>query len=285
MHRIELTKEYLLQEYIIKGQTLQEIGLITGWSIPQVCKKLKEYSLSKQSIDGYKYKHHKFPLTKEELYNLYYTEKFSTYDIANTLNLNPSTIQDRIKKWNIPKPTKREVHVGQKFNKLEVIYVPEKYQSKDYIICVCMCGKEKSVRIDRLFYGSNVSCGCEALRKKKDNNARWKGYKDIYGGYWGAVQFSAKRRKISFDITMEYAWNIFEKQEKRCIFTGVVLRMPRVLNDKNTNIASLDRIDSNKGYIVDNIQWVRQDINKMKLTYNNEEFIKICKDIVEYRKF
>ena len=41
--------------------------------------------------------------------------------------------------------------------------------------------------------------------------------------------------------------------------------------------ASLDRIDSGKGYIVGNVQWLHKDINKMKLHHNQEYFIKLCK--------
>ena len=40
--------------------------------------------------------------------------------------------------------------------------------------------------------------------------------------------------------------------------------------------ASLDRIDSNKGYIKGNVQWVHKDVNTMKMDHTQEEFIKIC---------
>lgn len=43
------------------------------------------------------------------------------------------------------------------------------------------------------------------------------------------------------------------------------------------NTASLDRIDSSKPYIIDNIQWVHKDINFMKRTYSHDYFIKLCK--------
>lgn len=43
--------------------------------------------------------------------------------------------------------------------------------------------------------------------------------------------------------------------------------------------ASLDRIDSSRGYEIDNIQWVHKDVNKMKMGLSQNEFIDICKII------
>jgi len=48
--------------------------------------------------------------------------------------------------------------------------------------------------------------------------------------------------------------------------------------------ASLDRIDSDKGYTEGNVVWVYKPINLMKNTFSSEEFINICKLIVEHNK-
>ena len=45
--------------------------------------------------------------------------------------------------------------------------------------------------------------------------------------------------------------------------------------------ASIDRIDSNKGYIEDNVVWVHKDINIMKNKFSKEYFLMLCKKIVE----
>ena len=41
--------------------------------------------------------------------------------------------------------------------------------------------------------------------------------------------------------------------------------------------ASLDRIDNTKGYIIDNVQWVHKQVNFMKGTMKQTEFIEFCK--------
>jgi hypothetical protein len=39
----------------------------------------------------------------------------------------------------------------------------------------------------------------------------------------------------------------------------------------------LDRVDSSKGYIEGNVQWVHKTINLMKQSFNQKEFIHFCK--------
>ena len=48
--------------------------------------------------------------------------------------------------------------------------------------------------------------------------------------------------------------------------------------------ASLDRINSEIGYIISNVQWVDKTINMSKQQMNNEQFIKMCKEVYEYSK-
>lgn len=48
--------------------------------------------------------------------------------------------------------------------------------------------------------------------------------------------------------------------------------------------ASLDRIDSTKGYTEYNIQWVHKLINIAKSTLTNNQFISMCMDICENNK-
>lgn len=46
----------------------------------------------------------------------------------------------------------------------------------------------------------------------------------------------------------------------------------------------LDRIDSSKGYIEGNVQWVHKDVNMMKQNYSQKYFIEMCKKIYETNK-
>lgn len=78
---------------------------------------------------------------------------------------------------------------------------------------------------------------------------------------------------------MEDLWNLFEKQERKCAMTGLGLTLRGY--GKPPGTASVDRIDSSKGYTKDNIQWVHKDVNKMKMDFTKEYFIEVCRLITE----
>ena len=54
--------------------------------------------------------------------------------------------------------------------------------------------------------------------------------------------------------------------------SGLELRFQTTRKDYDAT-ASLDRIDSSKGYIKGNVQWVHKNINYMKQEMTNEEFL------------
>ena len=114
--------------------------------------------------------------------------------------------------------------------------------------------------------------------RKKHN---WKGYKEIAGTNWTYYKKGALRRGFKFDITIEYAWDLFLEQDRKCALSGQDIgfniktgSLSKYGYQKNT--ASLDRIDSKKGYVKGNVQWLHKDLNKLKSNLDEKEFIKLC---------
>jgi len=115
---------------------------------------------------------------------------------------------------------------------------------------------------------------------KKEDNPAWKGYKNIPGAFLKGYRRSAKlsdKKIIGFNL--EDVYNIWLSQNKKCNLSGLPINWGDEENNKNT--ASIDRIDSNKGYTLDNIQLVHKDVNLMKNKFDQDYFINICKLIVE----
>ena len=76
-----------------------------------------------------------------------------------------------------------------------------------------------------------------------------------------------KRRDKEINITLDYLKEVWEKQHGICPYSGISLILPEDGNLNSINFtqrASLDRIDSSKGYIIGNIQFVSTPINLMK---------------------
>lgn len=113
-----------------------------------------------------------------------------------------------------------------------------------------------------------------------NKNANWKGYGGIGGKYWSEIKCDAKKRNIEVLITIEEAWNQYIRQNGKCALSGLDIPLECHMNnnDYRTKIstASLDRIDSNLCYTIDNIQWVHKKINKMKMQLQDPEFIHYC---------
>jgi len=103
--------------------------------------------------------------------------------------------------------------------------------------------------------------------------------------YINRIISGARHRGHQFDLTTKYLWDLFLKQNKRCIFTGRVLKFsPDICNKPQIQTASLDRIDSNKGYIKGNVQWSHKVVNVMKQGMVDAEFIGLCKEISKHRR-
>lgn len=141
-------------------------------------------------------------------------------------------------------------------------------------LCECECGKVVTVGISNLNQGHNKSCGC--LRRELTGKRLWQGCGELSKDFWSSIKRSAKSRNIDFNVTIEYAWKLFLEQNRKCKLSGLDINLYSHKRDKIRRTASLDRIDNNKGYVLDNIQWVHKHINVCKHTYGNEEFIKIC---------
>lgn len=169
--------------------------------------------------------------------------------------------------------------IGQRFGRLVVIQqIPKKTKSYNarWWLCKCDCGNFTETITHSLTNGSTFTCGCSRFG---ENSHQWKGYKCISGKFWSLLKHSAQRRHIKVEISKEYAYSVLEKQKFTCALTGVPIQI-HVRNKSNS--ASIDRIDSTKGYVNNNIQWVHKRVNKMKMEYDQKEFIDWCKKVVEH---
>lgn len=147
---------------------------------------------------------------------------------------------------------------------------------KYYYQCVCDCGGGKSVVRDLLITFRTTSCGCQ-WHPLGSTNQRWVGWGEISGTQWGAIVDGARYRDLPFGITIEEAWAKFLTQDRRCALTGVQLVFGGVRDPGRT--ASLDRIDSSKGYVSGNIQWISKPINRMKWDLGEAEFVELCRAV------
>jgi len=170
----------------------------------------------------------------------------------------------------------------RRFGKIEVksfAHIGAPRQST-YWNCHCDCGNDFIIRGSYLT-GGTKSCGC-LVTKIGTAHAGFRGCGELPLSYWGRIKKGAEQRGIEFSISIDYAWNLFLKQNRECALTGLPLHLFSVIHKKLSGDASLDRIDSRKGYVEGNVQWVHKHINMMKWKLDRPYFIEMCRKVVAH---
>jgi len=174
---------------------------------------------------------------------------------------------------------KRQDLTGNIYGRLMVLSFYEKRGKQQYWKCKCRCGNETIVGHTHLTRQTIRSCGCSHFYLR-DKHPHWTGYKEISGSMWGQILKSARVRNLIFELTIEQIWDKFIIQDRKCALSGVELTFNDCQKVRN-GTASLDRIDSSKGYTIDNVQWVHKDVNIMKQDMKEKDFLNWCKIINE----
>jgi hypothetical protein len=180
---------------------------------------------------------------------------------------------------------------GKKFNFLIPIKPLFKYRRNWVWKCKCDCGSITNVQASKLKNGSTKSCGCFKQKNIKpkfgSNHRNWSGYQDISKSFYNRIKQTAKYRGITFNINIKYLWQLYKKQNGKCAYTGKKIFLPiyvkQLRGENNENIASLDRIDNDKGYIKNNLHWICKRVNYMKHSMTEDYFFEWIKLIYKYR--
>lgn len=118
-------------------------------------------------------------------------------------------------------------------------------------------------------YGNHISPrGGDPSRLKPDNRldefSPFRVYLKVAKQHQGSKQLT---------ITVEDLKRVWERQNGRCVYTHKQMLLPRTIADHKREMtrASLDRIDSKKGYTPDNVQFVCMAVNFAKNNFTDSE--------------
>lgn len=225
-------------------------------------------------------------LTKEYLIEHYINQEKSSEKIAKELDIKCHvTVINYIKKFGL----KREPLHNRHKKILTKEFLEENYirQNKTLLDIAQSIGynresiiktalEEHRIPIRNITY-SKVKI--EAWEKQKSHHT-------ISGELLATIKRGARDRNLEFLVSIEYLWQLFEKQQGKCALSGINIEFKKFgyKIDRKTQTASLDRIDSSKGYIEGNVQWVHKRINRMKGNMTDEQFIGWCQKVVNNNK-
>lgn len=89
-----------------------------------------------------------------------------------------------------------------------------------------------------------------------------------------------KNRKQDIDIDDEYLTSIWQQQDGKCAISQIPI-IHETKRGFKPNSASLDRIDSKKGYVKGNIQFIAYSLNLGKSSFSNEQIIEFVNKLRE----
>jgi len=173
------------------------------------------------------------------------------------------------------------------------------------VSCICKnCNKEfqkskneynRKIKLGTPFYCSLKCCKSpksfdntylDTWRKSEENRNFIRQFggseKDQYSPFRETlkkVKSRSKSKNRECDIDLQYLKEVWEKQEGKCPYLKRKLVLPltdQSHNKSNPNlIASLDRIDSSKGYIKGNVQFISTTLNFAKNKYDEKVLLNL----------
>jgi len=169
-----------------------------------------------------------------------------------------------------------------------------KYDHRYMLVIACpICELEYEIR--KTNYRKERTCRrCMFVAQNRASLGRHRGVGDLTKTFYNYFRSTAKKRNILWDVSIEYLWQIAEAQDKKCALSGLEIVFPTItgahgnwemdvktltkvrLGNGMVEAASLDRIDSDKGYIEGNVQWTCKWINIMKNGLDSNEFVYLC---------
>lgn len=122
---------------------------------------------------------------------------------------------------------------------------------------------------ERRYYAENK----DVINNK---SKRWRDTNGVYQMMHLAAQGRARNKNYSYELSAAIIQVIVISQQNKCALTGVTFDFERGDFRNKPLGPSIDRIDSRKGYTLDNVQIVTVIANKAKNEYPVEFFDAMC---------
>ncbi|MBS1722359.1 MAG: hypothetical protein JSS66_05070 [Armatimonadetes bacterium] len=266
---IYVGESWLREQYVVKARSLKEIAIDLGCSEALVTSALRRFDIPLRTNNG------NDKLTKEWLQAQYAAQK-TIETIALEANCSTATVSRKLRELGIvvrrPRHESAFDIIGLRFGQLTVL---EKKTGK--VVCACACGRKVRCTPGSLTSGSIQSC----------SKCAWSGIGQADTALVMVIskaRSAALKRGLQFAVGNEFLTELYNAQGRMCALSGVRLNVASNAQEHKSGLttASLDRVDSNLGYVEGNVQWVHKDVNCMKWNLRQHEFIQWCHAIANH---
>jgi hypothetical protein len=164
---------------------------------------------------------------------------------------------------------------------------------KMLVIACPKCGLE--YRIRKTNFRDERECrACRFVAQNRASLGKHRGVGNLTRSFYNYFRHMATKRGIEWAVSIDYLWDLAKQQEMKCALTGLDIVFPTISNLAgghtfdaatqqrmakgfgNVAVASLDRLNSDLGYVPGNVQWLTKWANIMKNGLSQEEFVHLC---------
>lgn len=202
------------------------------------------------------------------------------------------------------KRIRMEDRIGERHNRLIITGLAYRNNSKAYVMAECDCGKSSISPLPSVLSGYTKSCGCLAKEKSKVNALKMSDAKRGKPGHRlkdfkhtmittliSASRNAAKSHKpfpVEFSLTREEYVKLING---KCYYCGEERVDTKKFENKRARqglaphfgkylkCVGIDRVDSSKGYVSNNVVPCCAKCNRMKMDLAQKDFIDRCKKI------
>jgi predicted DNA-binding protein YlxM (UPF0122 family) len=216
-------------------------------------------------------------LSKDNIENLYCNQKLSTTEISKIFKCSRDAILKRLHRYKIKIRYCKHDLANKKIRYWKVGTKYKRSKSGHNLIWKTLC------TLCNKYFWKNAS---ELIKKKtKCCKKCWgklrRRYKELSGEAWGSIKHAAETRNLPFNITAIFIIKLLKKQNNKCALSGVSIVLD---DDWNKRTASLDRINSNRGYFRDNVHWIHKELQTLKWDKSMTETIDWCEKIYKHQR-
>lgn len=167
-------------------------------------------------------------------------------------------------------------------------YTMHRSYPKKQVQCV-WCGISFAVNTN--YRASKPCCRATECNQKKmasiTKNRRERDVRSLLTALVVSVKSRSKRKGYQFDLDEEWVDATLAAQRGKCALSGATLLASAAIGKQRAHkhTASIDRIDSTKGYTKDNCWIVTCIINSAKNAHKVEDVIEMCKNVLTHNGY
>ena len=230
---------------------------------------------------------------QKEFYKKYY-EKNKEKNKARSKKYyeeNKEKIRIKARKWR--EENKEHLKEYKEKNKEKIKATRKKYyeKNKERLNAKVRKWHEENKEYSKIYYQSNKEYHAEVNKKyrekhkvrlnKLNSEINKKAWGDFNSPFWfsrrcSVIKARARAKELDFNLDAEYLKSIFPK-DKRCPALGIPFKVLDI-HAKGKELqqkVSLDRIDSSKGYVKGNVQWVSLLANAIMTNATPDQVIQV----------